>query len=81
MIGRVVARFLIWLREHGYYITDDVFYSIPDERVEELRLDYLGYLGANRSNSTSLVGHDDRPECCKDHNKFGAVCNSCEFGE
>lgn len=80
MIGRVVARFLIWLREHGYYITDDVFYSIPDEKIEELRLDYLGYLG-NRSKSTLLARHDDRPECCKDHNKFGAVCGTCEFGE
>ena len=81
MIGRVIARFVIWLREHGYYITDDVFYSISDERVEKLRLDYLGYLG-NRSKSTLLVYHDDdRPECCKDHNKFGAVCNTCEFGE
>lgn len=60
MIGRVVARFLLWLREHGYYITDDVFYSIPDEKIEELRLDYLSYLG-NRSKSTLLAGHDDRP--------------------
>ena len=60
MVGRVIARFLIWLREHGYYITDDVFYSIPDEKIEELRLDYLSYLG-NRSKSTLLARHDDRP--------------------
>ena len=24
---------------------------------------------------------DDRPQCCKDHDKYFSTCDTCEFGE
>lgn len=28
-----------------------------------------------------LHGEDNRPECCKAHNKYFSTCDICEYGE
>lgn len=28
-----------------------------------------------------LYGEDNRPECCKAHNKYFSTCDTCEYGE
>lgn len=30
---------------------------------------------------TKTDKNDDRPQCCKDHDKYFSTCDTCEFGE
>ena len=83
-------------RKHGHWVTLDecanegVYCSACNKKVyklnyanQKLKSKYCPNCGAimDGKETTETDKNDDRPQCCKDHDKYFSTCDTCEFGE
>ena len=83
-------------RKHGYwYVLDEcanegVYCSACNKKVyklnyanQKLKSKYCPNCGAimDEKETTETDEDDNRPQCCKDHDKYFSTCDTCEFGE
>lgn len=82
--------------KHGYWYALDecanegVYCSVCHKKVyklnyanQKLKSKYCPNCGAimDEKETTETDEDDNRPQCCKDHDKYFSTCDTCEFGE
>jgi hypothetical protein len=82
--------------KHGHWFALDecanegVYCSVCCKKVyklnyanQKLKSKYCPNCGAimDEKDITETDKNDDRPQCCKDHDKYFSTCDTCEFGE
>lgn len=83
-------------RKHGHWFALDecanegVYCSVCNKKVyrlnyanQKLKSKYCPNCGAimDEKETTETDKNDNRPQCCKDHDKYFSTCDTCEFGE
>lgn len=82
--------------KHGHWFVLDecanegLYCSVCHKKVyklnyanQKLESKYCPNCGAimDEKDITETDKNDDRPQCCKDHDKYFSTCDTCEFGE